>query len=310
MKRIIVFFCLTVHVFNMALAQNANAGWMSSLPDTVSVCRLSIPGTHDSGTAGVWFPMRHYARTQTMDLSRQWDAGIRFFDLRPKLEGNELKIYHGPANCHLTFEEALLILKEKIELNPTEFCIVMTNGAGGGQTAVDMTMELINSVIPARMLAVFKADMTVADIRGRILFIHRNTPSASVDYSGVVTRGWYENGLSHQTRMLSKTGRSAVLWMQDCFTSGDNNPGRYLRDKWDIVYSQLDAFGRADDGVWCINHASGYTGTGIRTNIRRCSDTINRQLLDYLDTHNGPTGIIPMDFPDQELIDAIIRMNR
>ena len=84
---------------------------MAGLPDNMPACRVSIPGTHDSGTAGVWFPMKHYARTQTMDISRQWDAGIRFFDLRPKLEDGELKIYHGPANCHLTFEKALLILK-------------------------------------------------------------------------------------------------------------------------------------------------------------------------------------------------------
>jgi len=310
MKRIIVFCCLIMQIFNAVQAQSDNAGWMAPLQDASLVCRLSIPGTHDSGTSGVWFPMRHYARTQTMDMAGQWDAGIRFFDLRPKLEGDKLKIYHGPVNCHLTLEEALQILKNKLEQNPTEFCIVMTNSAGGGQTAVDMTMELINSVLPARMLADFKSDMTVADIRGRILFIHRNAPSAGVDYPGVVTRGWYENGLSHQTRMLSKTGSSAVLWMQDCFTSGDNNFGRYLRTKWDMVYSQLVAFCMADEGVWCINHASGYTGTGVRTNIKRNSDAINSQLLDFLETHDGPIGIIPMDFPSQELIDAIIRMNR
>ncbi len=52
-------------------AEASNERWMSRLPDTVKVCRVSIPGTHDSGTAGVRFPMRHYARTQTMDLSRQ-----------------------------------------------------------------------------------------------------------------------------------------------------------------------------------------------------------------------------------------------
>ena len=55
---------------------------------------------------------------------------------------------------------------------------------------------------------------------------------------------------------------------------------------------------------------SGYTGTGVRTNIKRCSDSINGQLLDYLKTHDGPIGIIPMDFPSQELIDAIVKLNR
>ena len=310
MRRILAIVCCLGLTMVVAMAQTQRDNWMVSLPDSMPVCKVSIPGTHDSGTAGVRFPMRHYACTQTMDLSEQWDAGIRFFDLRPKLEGGKLKIYHGPANCHITFEEALLILKEKLELSPTEFCIVMTNSAGGGQTAVDMTMELINSVIPVGMLAVFKADMTVADIRGRILFIHRNTPSRGVDALGVVVRGWPGNGTSWKARMVTSDTKSAELWAQDYFTSGNNDKDAYLSSKWDNVYRLLQAFSNADDGVWCINHASGYTGTGVRTNIKRCSDSINGQLLDYLKPHDGPIGIIPMDFPSQELIDAIIRMNR
>ena len=294
----------------LALGVGAQRGsWMAGLSDTVKVCRVSIPGTHDSGTAGVRFPMKHYARTQTMDLSEQWDAGIRFFDLRPKLEGVELKIYHGPVNCHITFQEALLILKQKLVENPSEFCIVMTNSAGGGQAAVDMTMEQICSVIPAGMLADFKTDLTVADARGRILFIHRNTPSAGVDYPGVVTRGWPGNAASRRARLASSSDESAVLWAQDYFTSGNNDKDAYLTGKWNNLHSLLSAFPESDNGIWCINHTSGYTGTGMRTNIKRCSDTINRQLLDYLKAHNGPIGIIPMDFPGQELIDAIIRTN-
>ena len=305
--RRVALFCSVLTLTIAVGAQNSN--WMEGLPDTMKVCRVSIPGAHDSGTSGVRFPMKHYARTQTMDLSEQWDAGIRSFDLRPKLEGGKLKIFHGPANCHITFDEALLILKHKLEENPTEFCIVMTNSAGGGQTAVDMTMEQINSVIPAGMLADFKSDMTVADARGRFLFIHRNAPSAGMDYPGVVTRGWHGNGLSYQARLVSSDGKSAVLWAQDFFTSGNNDSDAYLGHKWDQIYRLIVPFHDAESGIWCINHASGYTGTGISTNIKRCSETINRHLLDYLKNHNGPIGIIPMDFPSQELIDAIIWCN-
>ena len=290
-------------------AEASNERWMSRLPDTVKVCRVSIPGTHDSGTAGVRFPMRHYARTQTMDLSRQWDAGIRFFDLRPKLVGKELKIYHGPANCHITFREALIILKQKLEQNPTEFCIVMTNNAGGGQPSVDMTMDIIRDVFPPRMLAGFKADMRVTDIRGRILFIHRNTPAKGVEVPGVTVRGWPGNGLSRQARLLTSAGESALIWAQDFYTFGINDPKGYLSSKWDNMYRLLISFSDADDLTWCINHASGYTGTGATTNIRRNSESTNQHLINYLIGHKNPIGIIPMDFPTQELIDAIIFLN-
>ena len=309
MKRILAIVSCIWLALVVVTAQIQRDNWMAGLPDSMQVCRVSVPGTHDSGTAGVRFPMRHYACTQTMDLSEQWDAGIRFFDLRPKLVGDRLKIYHGPANCHLTLEEALLILKEKLELSPTEFCIVMTNNAGGGQTAVDMTMELITTVIPARMLVDFKEDMTVADIRGRILFIHRNAPSRDVDTPGVVVRGWPGNGMSRKARMVSSDAKSAELWAQDYFTSGNNDKDAYLSSKWDNMYRVLRAFRDANDGVWCINHASGYTGTGISTNIKRNVKSTNMRLLDYLRDSDTPVGIIPMDFPQQELIDAIIGCN-
>ncbi|MBO7114425.1 MAG: hypothetical protein J6V95_04565 [Bacteroidaceae bacterium] len=306
MKRsvIILFLLLATQTIKAA-----NERWMSGLPDTIRVCRVSIPGTHDSGTAGVGILMRHYARTQTLSIDGQWDAGIRFFDLRPKLVGKELKIYHGPANCHISFKEALVILKEKLQQNPTEFSIVMTNNAGGGQAAVDMTMELIRTVFPAGMLASFKADMRVADIRGRILFIHRNAPSAGIDYPGVATRGWPGNGTSRNVGIVSKQGESAVLWAQDYFTSGNNNKETYLGNKWNQINRLISSFHDVEAGTWCINHTSGYTGTGIRTNIRHNSDSTNARLLDYLKGHQEPIGIIPMDFPGQELIDAIIRCN-
>ena len=291
-------------------AQTAHDSWMSSLRDTMPVCRVSIPGTHDSGTAGVRFPMRYYASTQSMDLGEQWNAGIRFFDLRPKPAGGKLKIFHGPADCHLTLEEVLHLFRHKLESNPTEFCVIMTNMADGGQQATDMVMELIRTVIPSDMLAVFRKDMTVSDVRGRILFIHRDAPSKGTGFPGVVVRGWPGNGLSWQPVLVSSEGESAGLWAQDLFTSGSNNHNGYLSHKWDSMYRLLRAFEDADDGVWCINHASGYTGTGVSTNIRRNVRSTNARLLNYLKTHHGPVGIIPMDFPSQELIDAIIECNK
>lgn len=300
---IIIILLLTL----TASAQPVRDRWMAGLPDSLKACRVSIPGTHDSGTSGVKFPMRHYARTQTMDLSRQWDAGIRFFDLRPRLENGTLRIYHGPADCHLGFGEALLIIKSKLEEYPTEFCVVMTNSAGGGQEGVDMTMDAIYAIFPTDMLASFNADMTVADMRGRVLFIFRDRPTGGRDYPGTVVYGWPGNASSHNAGMVSSVGKSAVLWAQDYFTDGGK--GNYVDSKWDKVTALVREFASAPEGVWCINHLSGYTGSGISTNIKRNARTTNARLLEYLGNHKKPIGIVPMDFPGQELIDAIIFLN-
>jgi len=307
MKRIIFLCCLIAVMASLAEAQTDNACWMAGLPDTVKVCRVSIPGTHDSGTAGVRFPMRHYARTQMMDLSEQWDAGIRFFDLRPKLEDGTLRIYHGPADCHLDFEEAMKTIISKLEQHPTEFCVVMTNSAGGGLEGVDMIMDDINTLFDIDMQASFHANMTVADMRGRVLFIHRDYRSNGRDWPGTVVYGWPGNGSSYHSRMVSSQEKSSVLWAQDYFTDGGK--GKYLDSKWDKVMGMIREFASAPEGVWCINHLSGYTGSGVSTNINRNAKTTNARLLEYLAGHKSPIGIVPMDFPQQELIDAIIRCN-
>ena len=278
---------------------------MAGLPDTMKACRVSIPGTHDSGTAGVRFPMKHYARTQIMDISEQWDAGIRFFDIRPRLEDGRLRIYHGPADCHLDFEEAMRIIINKLEQHPTEFCVIMTNSAGGGIEGVDRIMDDINTLFYDQ--AQFRANMTVADMRGRVLFIHRDYQTNGRDWPGNVVYGWPGNGSSHRSWMMSSQEESAVLWAQDYFTDGGK--GNYLDSKWEKVSAMMDAFASAPDGVWCINHASGYTGSGISTNINRNAKTTNARLLEYLAGHKSPIGIVPMDFPSQELIDAIIFLN-
>lgn len=285
----------------------SNENWMASLPDALKVCRVSVPGTHDSGTAGVRFPMRHYARTQTLTIGEQWDAGIRFFDLRPRLDDGALKIFHGPADCHVSFSEALLIIRNKLEQNPAEFCIIMTNLAGGGDEAARLMSEQISGIIPSDMIAPFAPDIAVADVRGKVLFIHRNMSAA--DAPGTITLGWPGNGTSRYARISASDGMNAMLWVQDYFTLGKKGQGGYLKRKWNSVQQLAEAFENADGKVWCINHTSGYTGRGVTTNIRRCSKHINAGLLNYLTTHKSPIGIVPMDFPPQELIDAIILLN-
>lgn len=307
MRRLFTFLCCLC-IFLTAVVAQTNKSWMAGLPDNMPVCKVSIPGTHDSGTAGVRFPMRYYARTQTMDLSDQWDAGIRFFDLRPRLENGRLRIYHGPADCHLDFEEAMNIIISKLEQHPTEFCVVMTNSAGGGIEGVDMIMDDINTLFDIDMLAQFHADMTVADMRGRVLFIHRDYQTNGRDWPGNVVLGWPGNGSSHRSWMMSSQGESAVLWAQDFFTDGGK--GDYLNSKWDKVTALIREFASAPEGVWCINHLSGYTGTGVSTNIRKNARNTNARLLDWLNENKQPVGIIPMDFPSQELIDAIIDCNK
>lgn len=63
--------------------------WLSMVKDDTRVCKLSIPGTHDSMT-GMGFYMAEIksisnitAISQLCTFDEQMNSGIRFFDLRP-----------------------------------------------------------------------------------------------------------------------------------------------------------------------------------------------------------------------------------
>ncbi|MDO2411085.1 hypothetical protein QUB72_12190 [Enterococcus faecium] len=59
-------------------ARTYNRNWMSQLRDDVRLSELSIPGTHNSATATYRGGFSGYVRTQSIDIRRQLDNGIRF----------------------------------------------------------------------------------------------------------------------------------------------------------------------------------------------------------------------------------------
>ncbi|KAK3687514.1 phosphatidylinositol-specific phospholipase [Podospora appendiculata] len=68
------------------------SSWMSTLPASVLVSRLTIPGTHDS-CARSNIP---FVRTQYLSITQQLALGIRFLDLRLRKRGDgQLFCYHG-----------------------------------------------------------------------------------------------------------------------------------------------------------------------------------------------------------------------
>lgn len=109
--------------------------WMKDINDDTNLCRISIPGTHDAGTGNGFEGILAIlgpatAQTQELDLAAQWDAGVRAFDLRPKLSFGQLKIFHGVIETRLTFDNALKTICQKLAENPSECAIVFMDFAG------------------------------------------------------------------------------------------------------------------------------------------------------------------------------------
>ena len=83
--------------------------WMAGIPDSRYIYEINLPGTHDSATAycknatdntvklfGLSaFHVEKFAKTQSLTLPEQLDAGVRYLDLRFSPKQGELLLCHG-----------------------------------------------------------------------------------------------------------------------------------------------------------------------------------------------------------------------
>ena len=83
--------------------------WMAGIPDSRYIYEINLPGTHDSATAYCKnetdntvklfglpaFHVEKFAKTQSLTLPEQLDAGVRYLDLRFSPKQGELLLCHG-----------------------------------------------------------------------------------------------------------------------------------------------------------------------------------------------------------------------
>ena len=288
-------------------ACTSNGAWMSGLDDATPFARLSIPGTHDAVTGdGTAFSI---GRTQSLGLSAQWDLGIRAFDFRPGYRSvrvrafkykNELHVYHGFIPTKTSFKAAVQTLMNKIDKNPSEFAVVIMQFENGGPFYKDRSVwnslmsEFLGSeeLFPSRFRIDYRPDLTVGDLRGKILILSRDA-YADEPITGGYISGWSfaEEGTTN-ARITSRIAEG-VLGVQDY----------YHVEKPEVKVKAVSDFmdWASDNSVknaWTINHTSGYTGVistdnTYRENAANNNPTVYRRLI------NGEcsaTGMIMMDW--------------
>ena len=290
--------------------------WMSRLDDGAYLTQLSIPGAHDaatgSGFSDDWADFgESFARTQALPLDQQWAAGIRAFDLRPAVTEEGLHIFHGIIPTQLSFADALHLLRDSLTAHPSEFAIVILRHEDDSESDADKNRwtRLMKDVVTEPELAAiiqpFTRNLTVADMRGRLLLLSRN---AYLGSRGGIISGWSHSAATADQRRATITHASgslkAPLYCQDfydCSADGaattKTNTLRAMLD-----YSTKQHTARTNTYTWVINHTSGYTLTswGISTSdgYRDNAARQNAAVIDYLadEAHQGPTGIVVMDF--------------
>ena len=326
--------------------------WMKRLPDDAYVANLSIPGSHDTGTGNgfpgisvsIYGPFGDkYARTQEKSFEEQWNIGVRAFDMRPAVKDNYLNDNHGIMPTKLRFDDALYFLRDKLIENPSEFAIIhllhASDGDNNASNYGEMLLELLGRDDLKDFFIDFKKDLTVREMRGKILLLSRN------EYASQPVGGFFRNwtgqldwNAQRNGQIVGVGGTTSLLYMQDfaeTYREGD------LDRKVTAVRQLLDFSTKhktttAADIVWVYNFASAYSKTsrlyipfvvdqevsssdGYRDNAAHT----NAAIIDYLNDPSktaGPTGIILADYVGvnssngyetrgQELVDALIANN-
>ncbi len=288
-------------------AVSSNGAWMAGLDDATPFARLSIPGTHDAVTGdGTAFSI---GRTQSLTLSAQWDLGIRAFDFRPGYRKvrvrafkyqNELHVYHGFIPTKTSFKGAVRTLMDRIDANPSEFAVVIMQFENGSPLYDDRSVwnslmcEFLSSeeTFPSRFRIDYRPDLTVGDLRGKILVLSRDA-YADQPITGGYISGWSfaEEGTT-DARITSRAAQG-TLGVQDYYSVED--PEVKLKAVCDFMDWAAE---NAPQDRWTINHTSGYTGVlstdnTYRQNAANNNPTVYRRLTDG---ECASTGMIMMDW--------------
>lgn len=301
---------------------------MSAVNDTVKVCKMSIPGTHDALTACGFTDDRFVDEytTQVATLDEQLKGGLRYFDVRLVLEassdGTILQASHRTATIKLTFTDVLDKVKGFLTDNPSEFAIIKIQYDGGEMTDsirvqwTEAIRQVLNDSKYKSCFADFRPDLRISDMRGKILLLSRTSYGEPV--CGAMTN-WTDEGRDECLQFDSLAERSLTLAptpiASEVFKGGEHPLAARLfaQDYYNTIGSRISEKQRAveamytsalevpsHDNTWIINHVSGFSSPRMNAiGYAENASKVNSKLLSLLNADtasNTGIGIIVMDY--------------
>ncbi|KAL2103998.1 hypothetical protein ACEWY4_000866 [Coilia grayii] len=250
---------------------------MSSISNNKRITAITIPGTHDSMALYNGFTLM-FAKCQAWSLPNQLLAGIRYLDLRVKVD---LHIVHGPVDQRITFPQVLHHVQDFLSQHQTETVLIRMKPEGSEKNDVQKQVE--NVIKGKENIWTNENIPTMGEARGKVILVQKNEFTLGIKTFNTDQPNDYkvssiENKKIKIAQHLTEAGKKCA--------EGSN----------EVI----------------VSYSSG-TG-GPHCNLIRSPEKVARNIDPWLSEHlnglHGPCyGVIAMDFPGIDLIEKIIKIN-
>jgi len=268
---------------------------MAKADDSLSLARLSLPGTHDS--AAIYESIPGTTKTQNLNVAQQLGIGVRYLDIRLANVSDSLAVYHGPVSEMQTFADILTAVDGYLDQHPSEAIVMAVKEETAAMNAT-MTFDQVFTTYIDKHWYTEPSLPTLGDARGKIVLVRRFAANAVL---GIDATGWQDN------TTFTITTPGAVLRIEDNYQVASTDK------KWTQITAALTAAraASANDVTLYLTYTSGYMSTAGIPNTPSVSDVIDPMLETYLEDPaivGAHLGVIAMDFVDgghaSHIIDA------
>ena len=309
--------------------------WLDMVRDEVKVCKLSIPGTHDTMTGmgfyqpGLKFVFNMTAISQLSDLEEQMNSGLRFFDIRPVVSTDTiakkkiLRLTHGISELDVSFEQTIDWLQAYLKAHPSEFFIAKLQFDNGFEDQKDVYSLLSDVLHMSKYQGLFvenwRPDITVGEMRGKILWLSRYDLRLLNDlyHYPIVYCDWPDEDPDIEEDLNPAAQRNCAMYNMEDSTI---KPRLYKQDYYktttekrmknkqktviDMMHSAREA-NATDENIWIVNHCSAYTEVSPRGYITNASN-LHPLVVEDLQKNEGTVGITPMDMACHDYVHCVV----
>lgn len=320
--------------------------WMKHIPGSTFACQVTIPGSHDSATGEGWAAGSTlgstYSQAQDIKIDDQLAQGARGFDIRPNKSGSNWVCAHGMHNTKLSLTDCFNKFVSFLDANPSEFIVIHIYHGGSSDWSDSNRSDFAGFLSGYKdRLVNFRRDLTVDELRGRILIFSREdypgdpygarlNGSLRQDYGWGSWIDWDRQTNITATGIIESNLSEGRVFYQDL---AETHQSGAQDQKLAAIRQLLDfttAYRPADpeNCIWYFNFASGYNqvtsllGNNISKSdgYRGNATYTNPCFIDYLKANPGPAGVVLADYictdksgsyetRGSELVDVLIDNN-